>query len=315
MYFPYIRAKQFDIDAITEIDNSFYKNDQIVPIVEPVSVGTKKSQFARLAENNVPFILVVNPIVGDYQSVKPNKEIVSGLVNDVFKDYKNYWLGYIIHPATTLKDIQDFITAFPVNAHTYIHHHQFHDGAAIAQQIAKDKNVQYNIFIDGHASIKFINEFNIVNAYDILIKDGFKKRKRNEDYPANDYFYDLHKTYSKDLGYDGFGDYTIVGSQYEPGGGPAYVVALHISDKDDDDNIVVKHFKSDAAVPPSAADPGGKFKQALKRAKKHFDLNPHLDTSGVDEYIALHRSGHYPGLGMAKKHSIKHHIEFISKYL
>ncbi len=42
-----------------------------------------------------------------------------------------------------------------------------------------------------------------------------------------------------------------------------------------------------------------------------MDVAPHLDTSGVDEFAALHKSGHFPGLGMAKKISIKHHIEYV----
>jgi len=125
----------------------------------------------------------------------------------------------------------------------------------------------------------------------------------------------LHRLCASDYNYQGFGDFTIIGSQYDPAGGPAYVVAIHLTDKDEDDELIVKHFKSDILVPPSSVDPGGKFSQALRKLKRQVDNSPHLNTSGVDEFKELYRTEHFPGLGTVKKLSIIHHIEYVHSFL
>ncbi|MGN6494602.1 MAG: sce7725 family protein [Agriterribacter sp.] len=310
MYFPYLRAKQFDLAALAEVNDKVYHSQTVIPIIEPVT-EIKKLQYKRIADKNIPFILVINPIVGDLKSITPHSKIVNNLVQECLKSYKNYWLAFTIQPQTSLKDVQSFIKDYPDHYHVFIHFHQFKDVQSLAKVIAGDSKNQYNIFVDGLVGIDYINQFSNNDAYDVLIKDGFKKRKRNEDYPEEDFFYDLHKLYETDYGYDGFGDFTIIGSLYDPGGGPAYVVALHLTDVDEDNNVVIRHFKSESLTPASSADPGGKFGQALKKLIKHLNDSPHLNSSGTVEYTELHKSGHFPGLGTAKKISIKHHIEFV----
>lgn len=311
MYFPYIRARQFDLAAIAEIDDSVIKSEKVIPIIEPVT-SIKKGQYQRLVDKNIPLVLVVNPIVGSLSSVGLSREITKDLINDVFSGYENYWIGFIIQPQTTLRDVETFIRTFPDNYHAFIHFHQFRDVAGLSKVISEDSNAHYNIFIVDRVSLDYINEIALESdAQDVRIQDGFNKRRRNEDYPSEEFFSDLHKIYSTELGYDGFGDFTIIGADFYEGGGPAYVVAIHLTDTDSDDNLIMRHFKSDPSTPPSAADPGGKFRIALRRLKRHVDSSTHLDTTGIDEYLQLHRTGHYPGLGILKKISIKHHIEFV----
>ncbi|QHS63249.1 sce7725 family protein [Chitinophaga agri] len=314
MYFPYLRAKQYDLAAIFEVKDSTYKNKSVIPVIEPVTKIVEK-HYKRILEKGIHFILVTNPMVGDLASVSFSKTIIDSLVTNVFKDYENYTLGFIIQPDTSLADVKTFITRFPNNEHAFIHFHKFNDATKLAEIISADKNNKYNIFIDGNIGVDYVEEFSSSKAPDILISDGFKKRSKNEAYPEEDFFYDLHNRYAIDLNYNGFGDFTIIGAQFSKGGGPAYVVAIHLTDKDKHNNLVVKHFKSDILSPPSSVDPGGKFNQALKRLKKHLDATSHLNTSGVDEYKDLHTTGHYPGLGIVKKISIKHHIEFIHSFL
>lgn len=314
MYFPYIRGKQFDLAALAELKNEIYKSDLVIPIVEPV-VTLKKSQYKRLSERNIPFILVVNPVVGDLKSVSPENTIVTELVKDLYHTYKNYWLGFTIQHDTTLKDVESFIKTFPNHYHVFIHFYKFRDAAALSKIIKADKNNHYNVFIDGQVGIDYINEIAKSSAPDILIRDAFKKKNRNEDYPSEDFFYELHRIYKSELEYDGFGDFTIIGSQFDKGGGPAYVVAIHLTDIDDDNNLLIKHFKSDITVPPSPADPGGKFRQALRKLKNFSDKAPYLSSDGLDEFRELYKSGHFPGLGSVKKISIKHHIEIVYSFL
>src|SRR5688500_14862367 len=101
MYFPYIRAKQFDLMALTELRDQIYNQNSVIPIVEPVA-KIKKGQFKRLMDRNIPFILVVNPIVGDLTSVTLNAQIKSELVDDLFNGYENFIVAFIIHPQTRI---------------------------------------------------------------------------------------------------------------------------------------------------------------------------------------------------------------------
>lgn len=313
MYFPYTRAKQYDLAALVELKSDVFSSKPIIPIVEPVA-AIKKNQYKKLLERNIPFVLVVNPIVGDLKSLTPHNDIITLLVNDVFKGYDNLTLGYIIQPQTTLAQVRSFISSYSKHGHAFIHFYQFPEPKELARMIAADKKTNYDIFIDGRVGLEYVNTFSVSDAPDIIVKDGFVKQPKNELYPAQDFFSDLHKIYNSAMGYQGFGDFTIIGSQFDSGGGPAYVVALHLTESDTDKNLVVNHFKSDASNPPSAVDPGGKFRQALSRLKKFVDSSS-LKSEGVNEYLELYRAGHYPGLGVAKKISIKHHIETVAKLL
>jgi hypothetical protein len=145
----------------------------------------------------------------------------------------------------------------------------------------------------------------------ILLKDGFKKRK-NADYPDCEIFSELPVTY-RELGATGFGDFLIVGDDYSEGGGAAYAVAIHITyhDPDDDNVVYVCHFKSDSNSSP--VDPAGKFREAVGKLAAHVngEGNKIPKTKAIAEFLKLHDSGHFPGLGYVKKLSMQHHLEMM----
>jgi hypothetical protein len=39
-----------------------------------------------------------------------------------------------------------------------------------------------------------------------------------------------------------------------------------------------------------------------------------LETAAVSEFRALHKQGHFPGLGYVKKLSMNHHIQMLAGY-
>lgn len=313
MYYPYIRAKAWDLAAIVDLNNDIYDSGKVKPIIEPTA--TIKNQYQKLLDREVPFILVVNPIVGPLESLTPQTTIVDNLVHTTFYNYDHITLGFIIHPETTLRHVKDFIEDFPKFNHAFIHFSQFHNAPALAEVIEEDSDKELNIFIEGQVSLAYINEFLVVHTEDVLIRDGFMRQAKNELYPASSFFSDLHQTYSDDLGYDGFGDFTITGSDFFSSGGPAYVVALHLTDQDERGDLIIRHFKSDTTPPLTLADVAGKFSYALNRLNRHFRANPGLASDGITFYKTLHRNGNFPGLGTPKKLSIMHHIELIYNQL
>jgi hypothetical protein len=148
----------------------------------------------------------------------------------------------------------------------------------------------------------------------ILVKNGFERRA-NRKHPEYERFSDLHVTYSE-MAVDGFGDFLIVGDDYSDSGGPAYSVAIHLTciDPEQDDEMFIHHFKSIRYETPT--DPAGKFAEALDKLAKEVNSGSTniLRTKAVQEFLSLHDSGHFPGLGYAKKLSMNHHIETLAQY-
>ena len=137
------------------------------------------------------------------------------------------------------------------------------------------------------------------------------KKGKNEDYPDNEFFSDLHLVYDEEH-YKGFGDFLIVGDTYSPTGGPAYAVAIHLTYIDNDEEIWVKHFVSDTNGTP--VDPAGKFIEALEKLVRYVDSDESeiFESEALAEFKDLYKNKNFPGLGYVKKLSMKHHIELIN---
>jgi hypothetical protein len=152
----------------------------------------------------------------------------------------------------------------------------------------------------------------------VYIADAFQSQSKNSDYPDfsnfNSNWHTEYKTRSKCIG---FGDYTIIDTDYSESGGPAYVVALHLTyiDHEEYDAVKVMHFKSYDDKSPT--QPGLKFKDALDKLITYVEKNKDyfVGTFGLHNFSILHSMKHFPGLGQVKKNSIQHHIETISDYI
>jgi len=145
-------------------------------------------------------------------------------------------------------------------------------------------------------------------------------KNRNSDYSTQPQFFsDAHLTFTNPLEQNqiGFGDYLIIDKAWSESGGPAFVIALHITYIESNNfNMYVKHNLS-ISSPGNQSDPAGKFQEALHSMLQFANQTPSLDQStlGFKEYIRIYNNKHYPGLGIPKKLSMMHHIETINNYL
>ncbi|MBG0765379.1 MAG: sce7725 family protein, partial [Tissierellales bacterium] len=169
-------------------------------------------------------------------------------------------------------------------------------------------DIKFHVFLEKATSKDYRDLFNNFDC--ILIRDGFRRRTRNADYPASEYFSDLHKTYQSE-GYYGFGDFSIVGDNFSSGG-PAYAVAIHLTYLKENGDIWINHFISDRTERP--VDPGGKFLEALRKLVAFLDKYPIIikNSQACQEFKGLFSAQRYPGLGYVKKLSMKHHIELMN---
>lgn len=297
MYYPILRGKQFELAALREMVEVL-QADCVRPILEPVRLDytALNRTIAALNEVNISPIVIINPVLGDFTDIAQPSNI--SLSEDL--DF----LPCILTNGLSTEELESFIDAFDSYA-VYIEEgiSRNNINLLVDAELVITKNYQAAIYSD------------LSNV--VLINDGFNRRSRNADYPEASYFSDAHLTYNEHDNVIGFGDYTITGYDFTESGGPAYVVAIHLSyiDPDELDSMYIRHFKSydDATV----ARPGDKFGHALQNLIVYVDENPDYfeQTLGLSCFRELHTTDHYPGLGIVKKHSIQHHIETIVSFL
>ena len=290
MYYPYFRGKQFELITIREMAQLF-ADKGFTPVIEPVreSLNGLKRALAAIHEAGGQAIVIVNPCHGDHQT---DGGSITSYLEEEFTGSTNISAGILLRNEMSVDDafycINQHLGHSPVLVHS-----GFTDPKALASSL-EEKNLMSqltNIFIDDYAKLLYRKHFG--SSKRILIRDGFN-RQRNADYPEVEVF-----------------------SVYTEGGGPAYAVAIHLTfiDPDKDDVMYIYHFVSDTKDTPT--DPAGKFAQALKKLIIKLDSGNSgiFESQAIEEFRALHKKGHFPGLGYAKKLSMKHHIETLANYL
>jgi len=312
MYYPYVRGKQFELILLRE-NAELLSEHSIHPIVEPVKEDFTAliRAMAVMNEEEVPCTLIINPGVG--QAPVKSEKIIEELIENKLADYENVSIGYILDAKASISKFVSLLKQYDDFNFTIIHY-GYTNGKKIANEIKGFTNIKRHIFIDGFAGKLYQKYLKKEGTDRILIRNGFKPKKKNADYPTKEHFSDLHITYP-DEGMDGFGDFLIVGDDYTETGGPAYAVAIHLTYLNNDEDMFIYHFISDQTNSPT--NPAGKFKEALKKLVAKTETSKPLiyRSEACAEFLDLYKKDHYPGLGYVKKLSMQHHIELIANYI
>jgi len=306
MYYPYLRGKQNELLLLKENASSLLKNSDVIPIIEPVkkNLSALNRTLESLKENDIPFILVINPKHGD---LKEDRLILyEEIVNKTLNEYSNFFIGYIVDTNSNIDDIKDFLDN--CQQPIALIHNRYINAKELGSLSNEYESIKKHIFLDDQ--ILYRRQFK--KGEKILIRDGFKKTK-NSQYPSEELFSELHLVYDE-MGLEGFGDFLIVGDEYSETGGPAYAIAIHLTYFNDDEVLYIKHFISDRVKTPT--DPAGKFAEALRKLVEEVENNDLIYKSeAYKQYKKFNEDGHFPGLGYVKKLSMQHHIEIIVKFL
>ena len=311
MYYPYFRGKQYELIAIRETAKCMASMG-FVPIIEPVreqTTGLGKT-IDKLCDESAHAIIVMNPNIGEHSD---NKERLVGFIKNNFYDRDNLFWGLLLTEQMQTDYIIQICNQWR-NQKIALIHSGFSDARGLETQIEKLDNIYIHIFLDGYCGKLYQRHFSD-HETKVLIHDGFQSR-RNRDHPdVPEFFSEIHATFKSEK-MNGFGDFLIVGKEYTETGGPAYTIAIHLTyiDNDKDNEMHIKHFKSDRQNTPK--DPAGKFAEALHKLILFVDDNQSkfIESSSIKEFRDLHYRGHYPGLGYVKKLSMKHHIETMAHY-
>ncbi|QOI43026.1 sce7725 family protein [Leptospira interrogans serovar Canicola] len=315
MYYLYFRNKQNELIALNSLKEKLIESGKIIPILEPVSLKAAAKKYIKIfATANLPLVLIVNPSSGSQSpsSVDVEKE----LIKPIDSSYSNLAIGFIIETPQLTASHLKLLSKYS-SRKIYLLHKTECDLVSLKSFLStRLVGDVYHVFYDSKVSTTYRDQFKRYNR--IVLRDHFNRRSKNADYPPKEFFTDLHRIYQPD-GFQGFGDFSIVGDNFFESGGPAYAVAIHFvapqKGNFSKDNIDIHHFLS-ISNNNTQVDPNGKFLEALKQLVSHVQANPHLRIGlGVAEFEDLHRRQHFPNLGPVKKISIMHHLELIMKMI
>ena len=304
MYFPYFRGRMYELLALKELAASDLLSKSVIPVVEPIKLtSTFDSLLNAFAKASLDLAIVYNPEVGDlsdetdtfnllHSKLLPYQNIIpSILMNDSAEAAIKSFESKKIHKSNvlTVLDRRDFVENYT--------------------ELFETDSPKYTLAPDERQIRR-----NVKNGK-VLFEDKFNKQEKNADYlkEEDEFFSEDHVFYVEE-GFEGFGDYSIIGNEYNDGGFAPRAVAIHIVYFDEAHALRVYHFVSDSNI--DIHDTGSKFHEAVVKLQDWYNNGQsHQWTSALQVLLNHAKDGTYPGLPTIKKLSTMHHLELMGKYL
>ncbi|APX71608.1 sce7725 family protein [Companilactobacillus allii] len=301
IYYPYLRGRMYDLLALKALCENEQLGKKIVPIIEPVRDSKELQQTVQvLIDSTQPFGIIANPQVSLY-----------GL-NGEAKLYPLPKLSNLsfFHPSAILAP--DFSSDF-------LQTNNDQESLLIAKNYQLLKAYE-NTRVLKHVSGVLIPEearlHGLVSDKAISLTDPLAFVEHVADYNnLVDEYFEPASWWGQVDNYNGFGDYSMVGSHYFDKGMPSRAIAIHIIYVTKDGSLRIHHFVSD-----SNETMGGqkvKFFQALHKLSDWVPthLNGINDTPALQELMAYQAKDKFPGLGNIKKLSLMHHLQLMHRLL
>ncbi len=308
MYYPFLRARQFELISLRELAIENATQGCIVPILEPVKLIFNNLNLAYkvFEERNQNVYLIVNSSAGELTGD-----------NNHYLDYLNELNNEIVLPAFHYRNNSDYIThsinAYGLNQCMLICKNDIRENDEEFKTLAQLEQVTV-INIEDPSRNRALHRFvqNLGKTY-IRLDDLFEKQSRNSDFLTIEEhrFSEEHIYYAEDH-YNGFSDYTVLPSEFVEGGSTPRAIVIHLTYMNQQNQIMIRHFTSESN--DSIANIQGKFAEAAQKAVSYCRLN-NLTNSAIIELENYFDEQHYPGLGTVKKISIKNHLLILSHYL
>ena len=302
MYFPYFRGRQYELLALKELAAKSLISSFVVPVIEPVKIiPALNNSLAAFQAASLPVALVLNPNVGDLTD-EPQ------IINQLLERYVS--TPNVIPAILTNESAEECLTKLNdtgIDADKVLSVLNSADSLPTYQDLFR-QSPQYTLC----PYDRYIRR--VVKENSVLFENRFNKKSRNADYPEDELFSNDHIDYRED-DYIGFGDYSIIGSDYIESGFAPYAVAIHIVYFAKDNSLRIRHFVSDSN--DDISDVAGKFYEAVSKLYKWYttENQDRQLTTGLQTLLDHFINKTYPGLPTLKKLSIMHHLELKNKYL
>lgn len=297
-YYPYLRGRMYDLLAVKEACENGDLGLNIVPIIEPVRDSKELQQtVTTFIDHKQPFSVVANPQVSVY-----------GLNDTKLFPLPDLSQIPFFQPSAILE--ADFSSDF-------LKTNSGQKSLLIArdyQLLSAYKNSRMLQKVDGVMIPDEARLQRIVGSKAISLTDPLTFVPHVEDYAnIDDEFFEFPNWDQPIENYQGYGDFSMVGSFYFDKGMPSRAIALHLIYATADGTLRVHHFVSDSNE--SMSGQKGKFFEALQKLVDWVPENilGFNDTPALRKLLAYKDQDKFPGLGMVKKLSLEHHFQLIHR--
>jgi hypothetical protein len=309
MYFPYLRARQFELIALKELSTEFNFKNYVTPVLEPVRESLNGLNLANkiFYENNFQPFLIVNPLQGEIPGD-----------TSLLLEYIQTLEDCSFHPAFHFTNNAEFILS---SIHNYslknvmlICLDGFNDDQSL-RDLCESSYISHIMVLEPQKNRQLDRYIKNLHKFYIRLDDLFERQDKNADYlniPAHK-FSEEHLFY-KDEGYNGFSDFTVLPGVFIDGGSTPRAVVVHLSyiNENQNNEIWIRHFTS--TTNDSIANVQLKFAEAARKAV-NFVSEHNLENTAISELESYFKEQRYPGLGTIKKISIKNHLFIVSDFL
>lgn len=311
MYYPYLRAKQYELKALKEFSEEHAGQTSITPILEPVKQQPSALNLAidGMLNNGLKFALILNPKDGDFKhptvhfdALDKSEKLMSNRVG---------WIPAFLYSRRGAEEIVSMINRYQLEEVMIVFRTCMDVEDETAWSIINNPSVGYVVNSFGsNISRRLRSQLQQTDRKIIRLDDCFKSKVRNADYllEVDELFSEEPFFYTVEGNFDGYSDYTTLPSDYIEGGMLPYAIAIHLTYRKNEEQLYVHHFVSDSN--DSNEDIRGKFKEAAVKIAPFYEKK--RMTKAVKELIdKANDSEGYPGLGYLKKLSVKNHLELI----
>lgn len=310
MYYPYLRAKQFELIALKELVAERVLNNVTLPVLEPINGVDRNLESANrfFVENDFHPYLIINA-----NFKKPKDGVI--INNNLLEHYWTKQKG-CFYPAFIVKDnidyIRNSIEKYDLNSVMLILSDNFTDNNVL-RELCINPFVSHIMLLNTENNRDLNNYIQSTNKTYIRLDDMFQKMNKNAAYlPLQARKFSEHHKYFKEQGFDGFSDYTVLPKNMTEGGGKPYAIVIHLTYIVENNEVWIRHFTSETN--DSDVNPQGKFAEAALKATTFCRQNK-LNNSAISLLNNYYSSGKYPALGVIKKISIKNHLIVVSEFL
>lgn len=299
-YYPYLRGRMYDLLALKALCEQNQLGPDIIPVIEPVRDSKELQQTVRtFIEAQQPFSIIANPQVSVYGLNTVKLHPLPDL-----RPYPFY------HPGAILA--ADF-------SHDFLTTSLGQTSLLVAPNYPLLKTYQHTNTLRQTGHILIPDEarlHELLPTRAILLTDPVPTPAHVADYQELvDAYFAPANWHQSPVGFDGFGDYSLMGRPYFDHGMPSRAIALHIIYVTVNGHLRIHHFVSDSNT--NMRGQKKKFFEALTKltawAPTHLTgLNR---TPALAALLAYAEGTKFPGLGTIKKLAIMHHFQLMHQLL
>lgn len=309
MYYPYLRGKQYELLALREFSSEYRNCQYIIPIIEPVkkTFNGMRTAVQVMMDNGMKFAVVLNPNDGELARV--HKDVMEEI--PILRERPECWIPAYLYNNQSINIIRNS----ELDNLMVI----FRDNVDFSSQTIENLldlgRITY--VVNSQSENRIARRLMIgLNKQVIRLDEKFVPKARNIDYVGSDDepFTEEYRYYEEE-GFAGFSDYLLLPKAFADGGSLPMAVVIHLTYERalpetlvmmmhccsttnyDNKNVQLKFFE---AAQDALARIEGKFSgSAIEELRRYIDPT----------------SPKYPGLGVVKKISMKHHLELMNHIL